>query len=195
MELISSELVFYLEQQPGYWQQTQIFPAELLVDDVASLSLAVDAIQLSSEEAVSAQYQLERVASTDADGAPEEWRVVGSSETALDQLQVETLISSILIIQADSFSARRAREIDFSALTEARISVALRNGTQYSLAVVSEQQQGPNAYLLRAAGPDVLTRSDGSDHLYNVNSFSLRPLIQPLSELLPPQTQSAEPES
>lgn len=190
VELISSELVFYLEQQSGYWQQTQVFSTALAVSDVVGISINANGILLSTEEeAITDEYQLERATVAGQDSGVTVWQVVGQSEIALDQLQVENLASAILVLQADSFSPQRASEIDFSAAT--RVSLALSDGTRYTLEVVVGQEDGgPNAYLFRVTGTESAAQPSSSDYLYNANSFSLRPLIQPLSALLPPPTEA-----
>lgn len=196
VELISTELVFYLEQQPGHWQQTQVFPTGLTVSDIAGITVRADQILLDAEGdggAITAEYQLQRTTAVGQDGGAMLWQVVGQPEIALDQLQVENLASAILVLQADSFSPQRESEVDFAS-ADARVSFASQaGGGRYVLEIVADQEAGgggPNAYLFRATGPGVAIRPDGNAYLYNANSFSLRPLIQPFSTLLPPPTEA-----
>ena len=189
VDLISSELIFYLEQQPGYWQQTDLFPADIQVSDVTSITVSVDNITLGiDEQPISAQYRLVRTFSADSGGSL--WQISGSETTTLDQLQVDNLASAILILEADSFTADRAEQIDFTADVRARIIIELSNGALYFIDI-AERDIESGSYILRIDGPQVLTRADGSDYLYHVNNFSLRPLIKTLPSLFPPSEEEA----
>lgn len=186
--LISSELVFYLEQQAGYWQQTEIFPRTFSAQDISSINTDANGILLGAEgEPISDSYQLARVAATVQGVEGQLWQVAGRPEVALDQMQVDNLAMAILALQADSFYTGGAR-VDFSA-ADARISFTFSDGTRYAIEIVSVQ----NSYVFRAIGREIERRSNGDAYLYNANSFSLRPLIQPLSALFPPPLE-AEPQ-
>lgn len=185
VELIGSELVFYLEQQSGYWQQTMLFASDVQVSDVSSVAIFADAVEISPDEAaITADYRLVRTASN-AQGIAE-WQVAGSEDTALDQLQVDNVALAILSLEADSFSEIEADEIDFDSRVQMRVSVELSDGTQHLLEIAEDAAAKPGAYLLRTFGPRLLAAPDGSAYVYHINSFSLRPFIRPLDALFPP---------
>jgi len=182
--LISDEIVFQLEQRAGYWQQGNLFPAGLVSQNVIAFSLIASGIPLGNDgEEIRADYTLIRTAPTGNEFPA--WQVNESPEIAVDQAEIDTLLSSLLILEADSFSALSASEVGINDASDARIEITLDDESRYTIAIIDNPLEAA-LYYLTIKGPRAATRADGSDYLYNVNEFSIRPLIKALPDLFPP---------
>ena len=189
--LISDDIVFYLEQSAGYWQHTSLFPDDISLGDVISIAvIADDVIFGEDEDSINAEYRLVRAFTDDNTAA--EWQIENDDKSViLDNAQVDSLVSAALGLQADSFSALSAEQINISDNFSIRIDIELDNQDVYTIKAAMDIQRSAR-YFLTIEGAQALRTENGDNYLYNANEFSLRPIVKPLSALLPPPLSTEE---
>ena len=188
--LISDDIVFYLEQSAGYWQHTSLFPDSVGVEDVISVAVVANNIIFGeNENSIDAEYRLLRVRA--GDNAPPEWQIENDESVVLDNAQVDSLVLAALGLQADSFSALSAEQVNIDDNHNVRIDIELDTQDVYTIKAAQDIQQSAR-YFLTIEGAQALRTENGGNYLYNANEFSLRPIVKPLSALLPPPLSAEE---
>ena len=181
--LASNSLDFYLEQLPGYWQQTRLFSPERNANDIDSFSLSSNIVLALDGESRQYSYTLVQQQSTEQEGL--QWNLLNNPQLVLDSPQIASLLSAFVALNAASFVSQ---ELAASGLDnpQVRAEATTTDGAELRLLVGNALPDNPAQYYALIEGSDQLLNEQGQPYLYRIEDWALRAILLSVDELLPP---------
>ena len=179
---VSSGMIFYLEQDAGYWQHTRLLPDDISAPDVTAYSLVADVQLTGSDERLVDSYRLYRQTT---DQNTTEWVSVRPAERPLDQSNIDNLINSTIGLEGASFAVDYRHDPDAIYDESATITIELATQQTYALRIFGNSDSA-GEYYIQPVGDNAQVNVSGAPYYYLINDWALRPVIESFDDLYAP---------
>ena len=183
--LVANDLDFSLEQGAGYWQERRLFAQGRSSIDIDSFSLSSDIALTTGEEPLQHTYTLVRRPPSNPDFPPQ-WSATDNPDTALDTPRIESLLSSLVALNAHSYAPLTRAESGVDTNLSARIEATVTDGSLLRVLIGNPVSEGGAQYYAVVEGSDQRLDERGRPYVYRVDDWALRSVVQSTEDLLPP---------
>ncbi len=184
---VSSGLNFYIDQTPGYWQDTALLPTGITLDDVSRYTLVADIFTNSATETVTDNYTLVRQPGDAGTGSGASWESMPAPAAPLDDTKINNVVASALRLAAAEFTLIDPASPELSNYREAAsVTLQLTDQRNYTLRIFELDGGESGDLYIFPNGDSVQLSSAGIPYIYRIFDWALQPILQPLDTLYVP---------
>ena len=184
---VASGLNFYIDQTPGYWQDTALLPPDITLDDVSRYTLVADIFTNTATETVTDNYTLVRQPGDADTGGGASWESMPAPAAPLDDTKINNVVASALRLAAAEFTLIDPASPELSNYREAAsVTLQLTDQRNYTLRIFELDGGESGDLYIFPNGDGVQLSSIGIPYIYRIFDWALQPILQSLDTLYVP---------